>query len=228
MIRLCSLLAAIAIIGPCAAAAGPESPRVYSDAGNIFLERDGAKTQLTKSEQDSEPVLSPDGTFVVFTRQLHAAGTDNDDQFCGTGSTTDELHQIGTDGNNDKILLRGRKGDGGQQLCGFHDKQFSSDGRSLYFLTPGWATSGALHVYDMRKQSEKFLIPASDLVVLNFCESKYKDYLAILDHRYFVFGGSYDWYWLFDPTGKKQIGPLGEFENPGDVAKQAREDWCSP
>jgi hypothetical protein len=228
MKRLSSLLAAFAILLPCAALAGPESPRVYSDAGNIFLERDGAKTQLTKSEQDVEPVLAPDGSFVVFTRQSHASGKQEDNQFCDTSSETDELHQIGVDGKNDKILLRGHKGDGGAQLCGFHDKQFSSDGRSLYFLTPGWATSGALHVYDMRKQSEKFLIPASDVVVLNFCQSKYKDYLVVLDHRYFVFGGSYDWYWLFDPTARKQIGPLGEFENPGDVVKQAREDWCSP
>jgi len=221
-----SLLVAFVVLLPCMGSAGPESPRVYSDAGHIFFERDGARTQLTTSEQDSEPVLSPDGSFVVYTRQSHAPGKDDDDQFCDTSSTTDELHQIGIDGANDKILLRGRKGDGGAQLCGFHDKQFSSDGRSLYFLTPGWATSGALHVYDMRKQSEKFLIPASDLVVLSFCNNKYKDNLVILDHRYFVFGGSYDWYWLFDPTGKRQIGPLGEFEKSGDVVKQARDEWC--
>jgi hypothetical protein len=222
------VLVALALALPGAAFAGPESPRVYSDAGNIYFERDGAKTQLTKSEQDIEPVLSPDGLLVVFTRQRNASSKNDDDQFCNTGSTSDELHQVGIDGNNDKILLHGHKGEGGQQLCGFTSKQFSSDGHNLYFLTPGWVTSGALHVFDMRKQKEQFLIPASDLVVLSFCKSKYKDYLVVLDHRYFLFGGSYDWYWLFDPTGKKEIGPVGDFENPADVVKQAHEDWCSP
>jgi len=38
---------------------------VYSDAGNIFIDRDGTKTKLTTSEMDVDPVLSPNGAFVV-------------------------------------------------------------------------------------------------------------------------------------------------------------------
>jgi hypothetical protein len=229
MNRLHAVLAAAAIALPYAAVAGPESPRVYSDAGNIFLDRDGAKTQLTKSEQDVDPVLSPDSAFVVFTRQGRArtGNDDDDDQMCDAAPKPDELRQINVDGTAEKLLLRGRKGKPEEQVCRFTAKQFSSDGRRLYFLSPGWTTSGALHVFDMRKQDERFVMPANDVLVLSFCRNEYKDDLVVASHRYFVFGGSYDWYWLYDASGQKEIGPLGEFENPDNVVKRAREEWCS-
>lgn len=217
-------LVALALVLPGAAAA--EGVRVLSDGGNVFVERDGAKTQLTVSARDAGPVLSPDGTMIVFTRQARTGADADDDQFCDAPSAADELRAISIDGKNDRVLLRGHKGEGGKQLCGFHDKQFSSDGRSLYFLTPGWATSSALHVYDMRQQSEHFMMPANDVLVLSFCKDKYKDALAVQQHRYFVFGGSYDWYWLYDAAGKKQLGPLGEFDSSDDIGKRAKEEWC--
>ena len=46
------------------------APRVYSDAGNIFIEKNGAKTKLTSSEMDVDPVLAPERRL----RRLHAAG----------------------------------------------------------------------------------------------------------------------------------------------------------
>ncbi|MGD0023832.1 MAG: hypothetical protein ABSC37_04255 [Xanthobacteraceae bacterium] len=222
------LLTAFAILLPCTAGAQPAAPRVYSDAGNIFIERDGAKTQLTTSEQDVDPILSPSGASVVYTRQGRGRSVQGYDlgQFCVTTPKADELRQVNVDGTDDKLVLNGRKGDADQQLCDFRSKQFSSDGRRLYFLSPGWTTSGALHVYDTRTREERFLLPANDLLVLSFCPDKYKDDLVIQSHRYFLFGGSYDWYWLYDAPGKKELGPLGQFENPDDMVKQAHEDWC--
>jgi hypothetical protein len=78
----------------------------------------------------------------------------------------------------------------------------------------------------MRAGEEHFLLPANDLLVLTFCRSKYKDHLAVEQHRYFLFGGSYDWYWLYDPAGKKELGPLGEFDNQEDLMRQAHGVWC--
>jgi hypothetical protein len=204
-------------------------PRVYGDLGNIFIERSGVKVQLTKSEQDVEPVLAPSGDFVVYTRQGHGHNVHGYDagQSCGVEPRPDELRQINTDGTGDKLLMTARKGEPEQQLCDFSSKQFSSDGRRLYFLTPGWATSNALHVYGMRSGDERFVLPANDLLVLNFCANKYKDDLVVLAHRYFLLGGSYDWYWLYDPTGKKELGPLGEFDNADDVMRQAHGVWCA-
>jgi len=138
----------------------------------------------------------------------------------------DELRRINLDGSDDRLLLKGRGGDPEHQLCDFKSKQFSSDGRRLYFLTPAWATSDALHAFDMRAGEEHFLLPANDFLVLNFCRSKYKDHLVVLSHRYFLFGGSYDWYWLYDPAAKRELGPLGQFGNREDLIRQAHGEWC--
>jgi WD40-like Beta Propeller Repeat len=197
-------------------------PRVLSEGNGIVLERDGGKKQLTNSLQDVEPALSPDGRLVYYTRR--AAGP-RDEQFCG-GPKADELRVVGIDGKDDKLVLSGHRGDPQSQLCDFSNKQFSADGRRLYFLTPGWATSDALHVFDLRAHEERFLLPATDFLVLNFCKNEHKDDLAVRSHRYFVFGGSYDWYWLHDSSGKKELGPLGEFADRDALLKIARDEWC--
>ena len=69
--------------------------------------------------------------------------------------------------------------------------------------------------------------PPTIVLVLSFCPNKYKDDLVVLAHRYFLLGGSYDWYWLYDSTGKKELGPLGEFDNPDDMVRQAHGVWCA-
>jgi hypothetical protein len=209
-------------------AAHCQSVRVYSDAGSIFIERAGRTTKLTASEMDVDPVLSPSGTFVVYTRQGRGRSRRHYEphQFCPTEPRPDELRRINLDGSDDRLLLKGRRGAPDVQLCDFKSKQFSSDGRRLYFLTPGWARSDALHVYDVRASEERFLLPANDVLVLNFCRSYYKDHLIVLSHRNFFLGGSYDWYWLYDPAGKNELGPLGEFASREDLVRTAHGEWC--
>jgi WD40-like Beta Propeller Repeat len=211
----------LALLLPEIAAAQSAAPRVLSEGNGIVLERDGSKKELTKSSLDVDPVLSPDGRLVYYTRR--AAGP-RDEQFCGPKA--DELRMVGVDGKDDKPVLSGHRGDPEAQLCDFSNKQFSSDGRRLFFMTPGWATSGALHVYDLRTRDERFLLPANDFLVLSFCRNEHKDDLAVRSHRYFVFGGSYDWYWLYDSSGKKELGPLGEFADRDALLKIARDEWC--
>ena len=217
------LSAGFALVLPGIAVAQATAPRVLSEGNGIVLERDGSKKELTKSPQDVEPVISPDGRLVYYTRR--AAGP-RDEQFCSGPPKADELRVVGIDGKEDKLVLSGRRGDPESELCDFRNKQFSADGRRLYFMTPGWATSGALHVYDLRTRDERFLLPANDFLVLSFCKNEHKDDLAVRSHRYFVFGGSYDWYWLYDSSGKKELGPLGEFDDRDALIKIARDEWC--
>lgn len=221
------LLTVAAILLPCAGWAQIASLRVYSDAGNVFIEKNGARTRLTKSEMDVDPVLSPGGTTVVYTRQGRGRSVRSFEVVCMTEPRPDELRQVNVDGTGDKLLLTGRHGSPEKQLCDFRNKQFSSDGRRLYFLTPGWATSSALHAYDMPSGDERFVLPANGLLVLSFCANKYKDDIAVLLRRYYLLGGSYDWYWLYDPAGKKELGPLGAFDNIDDMVRQARGVWCA-
>jgi hypothetical protein len=42
---------------------------------------------------------------------------------------------------------------------------------------------------------------ANDVIVLNDCKKpENRDNLVVNQHRYFIVGGGYDWYWLFDST----------------------------
>jgi hypothetical protein len=200
---------------------------VYSDAGNIFIEHGGSRNRLTNSEMDADPILAPNGAFVVYTRQGRGRSprANKFDQTCPAQPRTDELRRVNVDGSGDQLLLMGRSGGPERQLCNFTHKQFNSDARRLYFLTPAWATSKALHVYDLRAGEAHYLAPANDVVVLNFCNDKYKDHLVVEQHRYFLLGGSYDWYWLYDAAGKKELGPLGPATHD-DIVRQAHGLWC--
>jgi hypothetical protein len=79
--------------------------------------------------------------------------------------------------------------------------------RLLYFVTPAWATSGAIHVVDTTNGEERYLFPGNDLKLVK--SGEYKDCLLVQQHRYFVGSGSYDWYWLLRTDGK-EVGPVGE------------------
>ena len=84
---------------------------------------------------------------------------------------------------------------------------FSPNSRTLYFVTSAWAVSGAVHAINIDGTNYRFIQPANELEVIT--SGEYQGYLALKQHRYFIGGGSYDWYWLFTPDGK-EIGPLGE------------------
>lgn len=197
---------------------GASTARIDVQNGNIVIEEGLQRRQLTTSGRDSEPVLSPDGKWVAFTRSGSPsfAGAQGD---CKSGAQADQLRRIQTDGTDERVLVQGQQGQTPQQsLCEFGHKQFNSDGRYLYFLSPAWATSGALHAYDTRDQSLHFVLPANDVIVLNSCESdRYRDSLVVQQHRYFVVGGSFDWYWLYDRNGRTEIGPVGEYEGEQGV-----------
>jgi hypothetical protein len=193
------------------AASGVAAATVEIKDGNIFLLDGAQRRQLTKSGRDADAVLAPDGKTVAFTRvgNPQSSGMQGD---CKSGAQADELRRIRVDGSGDELLVRGQEGkDPKESLCEFRRKQFSSDGRMLYVLTPAWATSGALHAYDTRDKRLSFVMPANDVIVLNACKSQeYRDNLVVQQHRYFVVAGSYDWYWLYDRTGKREKGPLGD------------------
>jgi len=183
--------------------------------GNIVLLQDGRERQLTKSGKDAGPVLSPDGKSVAFTRVGNPASTGSQGD-CKSGAQADELRRIRVDGTGEELLVRGREGknDPKQSICDFSSKQFSSDGRYIYFLSPAWATSAALHRYDINTKALTFVIDANDVIVLNDCKkAENRDNIVVNQHRYFVVAGSYDWYWLFDGSGKKEKGPVGEYDS---------------
>jgi hypothetical protein len=173
--------------------------------GNIqFADKSGKTTALTSSGRDSDPVLAPDGKWVAFVRKVEgkkiATGSDEVDP--------SELWQVRVDGKEPSLLVRCRVSEKVESVIGgFENLQFSADGKLLYFVTPTWATSGAVHVVDTTNHKEYYVFPGNDLKVVK--SGEYKDCLLVQQHRYFVGSGSYDWYWLLRPDGK-EVGPVGE------------------
>jgi hypothetical protein len=173
--------------------------------GNVqFTDKSGNTTALTSSGRDSSPVLAPDGKWVAFVRTIDgkkiATGSDEVDPT--------ELWQVRTDGKEASLLVRCRESEKVESLIGgFDNLQFSTNGKLIYFVTPAWATSGAVHVVDTTNRKERYLFPGNDLKLVP--SGEYKDCLIVQQHRYFIGGGSYDWYWLLRPDGK-EVGPVGE------------------
>jgi hypothetical protein len=205
-----SLAAALWVALPVTADSADTGLRVSAEAGNVVLARDGTRQILTRSGRDEDPALAPDNKSVVFTRRATRPADPSDDD-CGADTAVDELHRIEIASQRDEVLLRGRAGSSPtSRLCQFGAKQFSSDGRRLYFLSPAWTTSAAVHVLDMASRAVRFVQPGNDLVVLDACKGDHRDRLVIQQHRYFAFGGSFDWYWLYDAAGAKEIAPVGD------------------
>jgi hypothetical protein len=173
--------------------------------GNIqFTDKAAQTTALTSSGRDSGPVLAPDGKWVVFVRKV-------DGKKIATGSDEvepSELWEVRTDGKEATFLVKCRASQQPEAvIAAFGNPQFSTNGKLVYFVTPAWATSGAVHVVDTTNRKERYLFPGND--VKTVASGEYKDCLLVQQHRYFVGGGSYDWYWLLRPDGK-EVGPVGE------------------
>ena len=173
--------------------------------GNIqFTDKSGKTTALTSSGRDSTPVLAPDGKWVAFVRKV-------DGKKIATGSDEvepTELWQVRVDGKEPSLLVKCRESEKVESIvAAFDNLQFSTNGKLLYFVTPAWATSAAVHVVDTTNRKERYCFPGGDLKVVP--KGEYKDCLIVQQHRYFIGGGSYDWYWLLKPDGK-EVGPLGE------------------
>ena len=181
-------------------------PAVSAREGSIYISVNGVEKRLTDSGRDSDPVLDPQRKWVVFVREVDGApivhGSDPD------GEPPAELWQIRVDGKEPTRLVRTRDAEKPENIiAAFQNVQFSSNGRLVYFITPSWATSGALHVVDTTTGKEQFVMPGNELEIVHAGE--YRDHLLVNQHRYFIGGGSYDWFWLFRPDGK-EVGPVGE------------------
>jgi hypothetical protein len=193
------------LITICLAASSALAQSVSVKDGNIqFTDKSGNTTALTSSGRDSTPVLAPDGKWVAFVRKV-------DGKKIATGSDEvepSELWQVRVDGKEPSLLVKCCDSEKVESVIGaFENLQFSTNGKLLYFVTPAWATSGAVHVVDTTNRKERYLFPGNDLKIVPAGE--YKDCLLTQQHRYFVGGGSYDWFWLLRPDGK-EVGPVGE------------------
>jgi WD40-like Beta Propeller Repeat len=176
--------------------------------GNLFYgaSAQAAPRQLTSTGLDRDPALSPDGRTIAFIR-----GTPGDsvDTVLGREEGT-SLWIIGVDGRGARMLVRGRSSETPcQALAMLQSPRFSPDGRRIYVLSEAWATSWAVHAVEVSTGAERFIAPGNSLEVVP--TGVYAGHLVVSQHRYFLAGGSYDWYWLVTPEGR-EVGAVGESE----------------
>jgi len=220
MIRKIVVLGAMLITSATAALAKEAPiPNVSVENGCVYYVDTKAKIQLTKNGKDSVPILSPDGKSVVFLRKSSKEvylPTGDSEYYLKKGPDAifaDQVWLVDIHGKNEKLLVKDYNPDelaiavafDGSKVVAHIWKdslQFSPDGKRIYFITSAWVTSGALHGVNIDGSDERFIAGANYLKVID--KGKHKGKLIIQQHRYFLTGGSYDWYYVFSPEGKEE------------------------
>ena len=199
---------------------------VHVKDGNIFFEDNGKTSQLTSSAHDENAILHPSGEWVYFVRDLYQCIKDKCSPLKGVdikdGNLKQELWRVKTNGQDVSRLFlskdsAGVTGDNQEySFANIENIQFSPSGDKVYFETPNWVTSAGLHVMNADGSGEKLLGGGNDTKIIlstsrNDSEkyNNYKGYIVTQQHRYWHFGGSYDWYYLFTPDFK-EVDPLGD------------------
>lgn len=204
----------------CWGASGANAQETVVKDGNVFFRAsaDAIPTRLTSSGLDSEATLSPDGRSIAFVRR-----TPGDTVDVGTGDEeASELWLVAIDGKNARRLLRGRGAEKMEDaLARLRLPTFSPDGKQIYFLSAAWMTSNALHAFDLERGTQRYICPANSLEVVP--RGEYAGHFIVMQHRYFMIGGSYDWIWLLRPDGS-DVGPIwdGDAENVEERLKEFR------
>ena len=124
-----------------------------------------AVTTLTvfTEPSDNQTQTSPDGKWIVLVKPGHgpkiAAAAAIDD------IAPTELWQRDAQGKHLTLLAQCHNAKNMEDVvAGFHNLQFSTDGKLVYFSTPAWTTSPAIHVVDTTTRQEHFVIDSVERV----------------------------------------------------------------
>lgn len=179
----------------------------YSEVTQLKKQRDAEIAQLTQNEKLIEQIASPDGKWIAFVKRSNYIIPSNCFYFSEKGDYANEIWIINTDKMIKKLLVRPHFtcGDVSKIIIDPNNLQFSPDSKTLYFETSAWVTSGAVHAVDVDGDHLRFVTDGSDLRVVQ--SGQYKGDIIVNQHRYRFKGdtplGSYDWDWLYTPTGKQ-------------------------
>jgi hypothetical protein len=168
---------------------------------NLLLLLTALATLLVPSlTAQAQSLTSPDGKWIVFVKPVTGDSI-------GTGADNyqpSELWQVDFNGRHPTLLVRCHGSFDGEMstvVAQFLDLKFSPDGRLVYFETPAWATSVALHVVDTTNGREHFI-----------CAGGIEDFrgnnLVVVETAYTSRGHQYQRF-LLTPEGRK-ISTLSE------------------
>ena len=217
-----NIVLAFVLILACASMA--RAAAVYEKKGNVYYKNEGKVLRLTSLGRDREPKLHPQGEWVYFVRSFpgkmigetyHPARGEviKDDIL------HEELWRIKKDGTSASRLYQSAfsaiDGPSGYTVASVENIQFSPIGDKVYFETPEWVTSAGLRVMNPDGSNQKLLGAGNNnKIVLSARtfddrEKSYEGYIVSAQHRYYFYGGSYDWFYLFTPD-LTEVAPLGD------------------
>jgi len=204
---------------------------VLSRFGNIYYEADdGTFRKLTGLGKDDLPALHPGGEWVYFARRIDApcSGAANEDNTLKgrirrwmddsrhtewqESDITAHLMRIRTDGTGIQKLYavppqNTKPGENG--WCGdISEITFSPDGALVYLETSKRLRDNL--IVSMRMDGSRVRELGSGCGLRVIKGDEYDGHLIVMRHCYFWFSGSYDWFYLFTPDLKKQIGVIGD------------------
>lgn len=129
----------------------------------------------------------------------------------GNGDDTNNELWLKKDATGEERLLVACKDDEKMEneICDIENPRFSPDKTKVYFESSAWATSGAVHIVDLKTGKEKFVCDANGYQVVD--SGKYSGDIIVNKHKYYKGpdGGSYDHYFVVDENGKELLD-LGE------------------
>lgn len=120
-------------------------------------------------------VWSPSGKQAVFA----AVPDGSPEPDCPT-----ELYELDLEAVTPLRLLQAQPGasDPERDLSCFYDPKYSADGLQIYFITPAWATSGAIQAYDRTTGKVAFIIDGGPYLVIG--SGPHKGMLLVLRRKY--------------------------------------------
>lgn len=185
----------------------PRCMKVFEKNNNIYCQQRNGKNnaQLTSSNIDSSPIMSPDGQLIVFVRKN---GKYNEE----IGDETEIWITDIVDNNLTLFLPSEINVNYDGKITSFYSPRspiFSLDGNFIYFEAGHWATSSALHAANIKTKEIQFVSPSNGFWIVP--QGEYAGNLIVRKHKYFSAGGSYDAYWLINSKGE-EINPVGADE----------------
>jgi hypothetical protein len=216
-IALTSLM--IAAIG--SAPAQPQQVSVH-DGNIVLVDAAGKQRQLTSLGRDGEPDLSPDKQWIVFVRSVSGP------KISGPTGDVDpnEIWIIRVDGQQARQLVRSEGCEpppGGCPLSGLRRPQFADDGNGIFFETGCAVVTDCIYHLDLRSAVRKEIGGGSFLHVIR--DGPQRGNLLVIKHKYFMCGGSYDWWWVIKPDGL-EVGALGEVKEGSEDEARSVLSFC--
>ena len=211
---------------------------VSEKAGDLYLKAANKEVRLTYTGLNKSPVIHPSGEWIYYIKTTEA-NPDNGDMgsvdppkgYMGSYVFKEEIWKMKMSGESKSFVYKSPKPPEANQtwytLSSIDNIKFSPSGDKLYFQSDPYTVTGTMWGMDSNGSNAQCMSSGYSYRIIKSntdgTDNKYKGYLIIKQHRYFTFGGSYEWWWLFDPDFK-EIGPIGD-NLPNDISFIDQTVW---